>query len=67
MKINTLQSGIKLATATASASAMAITLAMTPIAAHADVNPFSMNALESGYMIARKTAESNYARTVLKN
>jgi uncharacterized low-complexity protein len=52
MKSNTLQSNIKLATA------MAVTLATAPIAAQADVNPFSISALESGYMVTGKMAEA---------
>jgi uncharacterized low-complexity protein len=52
MKTNTIQASIKLATA------MAVTLAAAPMAAQADINPFSISALESGYMVAGKMAEA---------
>jgi uncharacterized low-complexity protein len=55
MSNKSLKSTIKIATG----SAIALTLAASPIAAQADVNPFGMTALVSGYMVAdAKSMES---------
>lgn len=48
MSSKSLKTSIKLATG----SAVALTLAASPLTAQADINPFGMTALTSGYMVA---------------